>query len=326
MKDVQMDDTPVAAAPVSERAQPTRRPRPLSLKSRQALWGYIFILPWLLGFLLFTAGPILAVFYLGFTEYSVFSPPSWVGLKNYSKIFADDPLFVTSLGNTLYYVALSVPGQIVLAFFVALLLNSRIRGLGIYRTIFYLPVIVPYVVTSVLFLWILDPQVGILKYFLSGVDLPSPQWFQSETWSKPGIVLLSLWYMGTYMLIFLAGLQGIPEHLYEAADLDGATARQKLFSITIPLMTPTIFFNLINGIINSFQVFTFAYIITKGGPLNSTLFYVLYIYRQAFEFFHMGYASALATILFVLVLGVTVLMFRWSRSWVFYEAGGDRAF
>lgn len=326
MKDVQMDDTPVAAAPVSERAQPTRRPRPLSLKSRQALWGYIFILPWLLGFLLFTAGPILAVFYLGFTEYSVFSPPSWVGLKNYSKIFADDPLFVTSLSNTLYYVALSVPGQIVLAFFVALLLNSRIRGLGIYRTIFYLPVIVPYVVTSVLFLWILDPQVGILKYFLSGVDLPSPQWFQSETWSKPGIVLLSLWYMGTYMLIFLAGLQGIPEHLYEAADLDGATARQKLFSITIPLMTPTIFFNLINGIINSFQVFTFAYIITKGGPLNSTLFYVLYIYRQAFEFFHMGYASALATILFVLVLGVTVLMFRWSRSWVFYEAGGDRAF
>ncbi|HBY97920.1 MAG TPA: ABC transporter permease [Chloroflexi bacterium] len=321
-----MDDTPVAAASVSERAQPTRRPRPLSLKSRQALWGYIFILPWLLGFLLFTAGPILAVFYLGFTEYSVFSPPSWVGLKNYSKIFADDPLFVTSLGNTLYYVALSVPGQIVLAFFVALLLNSRIRGLGIYRTIFYLPVIVPYVVTSVLFLWILDPQVGILKYFLSGVGLPSPQWFQSETWSKPGIVLLSLWYMGTYMLIFLAGLQGIPEHLYEAADLDGATARQKLFSITIPLMTPTIFFNLINGIINSFQVFTFAYIITKGGPLNSTLFYVLYIYRQAFEFFHMGYASALATILFVLVLGVTVLMFRWSRSWVFYEAGGDRAF
>lgn len=325
MKDLKIREQPVVSS-VDELARSTHVSGRLSLKQRQAIWGYLFVLPWLLGFLMFIAGPILSVFYLGFTEYSVFAPPEWVGLKNYTKIVTDDPLFIKSLGNTLFYVSLSVPGQIVFAFVVALFLNSRIRGLAIYRTIYYLPVIVPYVVTSVLFLWILDPQVGILKYVLDSVGLPSPRWFQSETWSKPGIVLLSLWYMGTYMLIFLAGLQGIPEHLYEAADLDGARPLQKLFSITIPLMTPTIFFNLIIGIINSFQVFTFAYIITKGGPLNSTLFYVLYIYRQAFEFFQMGYAAALATILFLVVLGVTLLVFRWSRSWVFYEAGGDRAF
>lgn len=324
MKDMEIQEDPVLGA-TQQMTWRDRLSLRLTLKQRQTIWGYIFVSPWILGFLIFTAGPILSVFYLGFTEYSVFAPPEWVGLKNYVEIFTDDHLFFKSLGNTAYYVALAVPGQIFLAFIVALLLNTRIRGLSIYRTIYYLPVIVPYVVSSVLFMWILDSQVGILKYVLSSGGLPSPRWFQSETWSKPGVVVLSLWYMGTYMLIFLAGLQGIPEHLYEAAELDGAGPFQKLFSVTIPLMTPTIFFNLIIGLINSFQVFTFAYIITKGGPLNSTLFYVLYIYRQAFEFFQMGYASALATILFIVVLVVTILVFRSSRSWVFYEAG-ERAF
>ncbi|MCC6174947.1 MAG: sugar ABC transporter permease [Chloroflexi bacterium] len=303
---------PSVAAPASR----------FSLSQREALWGYLFISPWLFGFLLFSLIPIGAVIYLSFTEYSVFDTPRWVGLRNYQKIFTGDPLFWTSLYNTVYYVLLAVPGQVIVGFVVALGLNQKIRGLVLLRAAYYLPVLIPYVVSSVLFVWILDPQVGVLRYLLGLVGVPSPQWLQSEQWAKPAIVLLTIWHMGGYMLIYLAGLQGIPQHLYEAADIDGAGSWSKLRNVTIPMLTPTIFFNLIVGIINSFQVFTLAYIMTKGGPLNSTLFYVLYIYRQAFEFFQMGYASALATILFVVVLIVTMAVFHWSRTWVYYE-GAD---
>ena len=297
----------------------TARPARLSLAQREAIWGYVFISPWLFGFLIFSLIPIGAVIYLGFTEYSVFESPKWIGLRNYQKIFGGDPLFWTSLYNTVYYVLLAVPGQVVIGFLVALALNQKVRGLTFFRAAYYLPVLIPYVVSSILFVWILDPQVGVLRYALGLVGIPSPQWLQSEQWAKPAIVLLTIWHMGGYMLIYLAGLQGIPQHLYEAAEIDGAGPWSKLWNVTIPMLTPTIFFNLIIGIINSFQVFTLAYIMTKGGPLNSTLFYVLYIYRQAFEFFQMGYAAALATILFAVVLTVTVIVFRWSRSWVYYE-------
>jgi len=300
--------------------------RRLSLRIRHWLWGYVFISPWLIGFLVFSAGPILAIFYLSFTEYSVFAPPQWLGLRNYAKLFTDDALFPTSLYNTAYYVALAVPGQMLVAFVAALLLNIRVRGLTVFRTVYYMPVLVPYVVSSVVFVWLMDPQVGILKYMLSVVGVVSPDFLHSEAWAKPAIAFLSFWGMGGTMLIFLAGLQGIPDHLYEVAEIDGAGALAKLRHVTIPLMTPTILFNLIMGIIGSFQVFTFAYIMTRGGPLNSTLFYVLYIYRHAFEFFRMGYAAALAAILFLCVLAVTVIIFRWSRSWVYYEgvAPGER--
>ncbi len=288
---------------------------------REALWGYFFVSPFIIGFALFSAFPILAVLYLGFTEYSVFEAPKWVGLKNYIKIFTDDRLFWTTLWNTTYYVLLAVPGQMLLGFGAALLLNQKVRWLTFWRSAFYLPVVVPYIVSSILFVWILEPQVGVLKFALDQVGIPSPQWLQSEVWAKPAIVLLSLWHMGSYMLIFLAGLQGIPEHLYEAADLDGAGPLTKLRHVTIPMLTPTILFNLVVGIINSFQVFTFAYVMTKGGPLNSTLFYVYYIYQRAFQFFETGYASALATILFVVVLLVTLAIFKWSNRWVYYEGG-----
>ncbi len=304
------------ALPVS--ATPQRRTA-RSLGAREALWGYLFITPWIVGFLAFSAIPILAVLYFGFTEYSVFESSTWVGLDNYQKIFTDDRLFRTSLSNTAFYVLMAVPGQMIIGFVVALMLNTNVRGQAFFRTLFYLPVVVPYVVSSLLFVWILDPQVGVLKYVLEGIGLSSPNWLQSTTWSKPAIALLTLWNMGNYMLIYLAGLQGIPEHLYEAANIDGAGWWSKLRNVTIPMMTPTIFFNLIVGIINTFQVFTFAYIMTKGGPLNSTLFYVLYIYQQAFEYFEMGYASALASILFVVVLVVTVVIFRLSQRWVYYE-------
>ena len=288
---------------------------------REALWGYFFVSPFIIGFALFSAFPILAVLYLGFTEYSVFEAPKWVGLKNYIKIFTDDRLFWTTLWNTTHYVLLAVPGQMLLGFGAALLLNQKVRWLTFWRSAFYLPVVVPYIVSSILFVWILEPQVGVLKFALDQVGIPSPQWLQSEVWAKPAIVLLSLWHMGSYMLIFLAGLQGIPEHLYEAADLDGAGPLTKLRHVTIPMLTPTILFNLVVGIINSFQVFTFAYVMTKGGPLNSTLFYVYYIYQRAFQFFETGYASALATILFVVVLLVTLAIFKWSNRWVYYEGG-----
>jgi multiple sugar transport system permease protein len=298
-----------------------QRARGLSIGQREALWGYFFVSPFIVGFALFSAFPILAVLYLGFTDYSGFEAPNWVGLKNYLKIFTDDRLFWTTLWNTTYYVLLAVPVQMLLGFGAALLLNQKVRWLAFWRSAFYLPVIVPYIVSSILFVWILEPQVGVLKFALDQVGIPSPQWLQSEVWAKPAIVLLSVWHMGSYMLIFLAGLQGIPEHLYEAADLDGAGPLTKLRHVTIPMLTPTILFNLVVGIINSFQVFTFAYVMTKGGPLNSTLFYVYYIYQRAFQFFEMGYASALATILFVVVLLVTLGIFKWSNRWVYYEGG-----
>lgn len=301
--------------------------RRLSIRRREALWGYVFILPWVVGFLAFNAYPILSAFYLGFTEYSVLEPPKWVGLRNYVEIFTEDRLFRTSLYNTTYYVLLAVPGQLLLGLGSALLLNQKIKGQAFWRTTFYLPVVVPYVVSSILFVWILNSQFGALKYALDLMSLPSPDWFQSDVWAKPAIVLLSLWHMGSYMLIFLAGLQAIPDHLYEAASLDGAGIWRRLINITMPMLTPALLFNLIVGVINSFQVFTFAYVMTQGGPLNSTTFYVYYIYRRAFEFFEMGYASALATILFVVVMLVTVGLFKWSNRWVYYEgatpAGGS---
>lgn len=311
---------------VAPLAFPRSAPRRLSIGRREALWGYLFIFPWVVGFLAFSAYPILSVFYLGFTEYSVLESPEWVGLQNYAQILTEDRLFRTSLYNTVYYVALSVPGQLLLGLGSALLLNQKVRGHAFWRTAFYLPVMVPYVVSSILFVWILDPRLGVLQYGLSLVGLASPEWFQSEVWSKPAIVLLSLWHMGSYMVIFLAGLQAIPGHLYEAASLDGAGRWRQLRDITAPMLTPAILFNLVVGVINSFQVFTFAYVMTRGGPLNSTTFYVYYIYRRAFEFFEMGYAAALASILFVVVMLLTLGLFRWSNRWVYYEgattAGG----
>lgn len=291
----------------------------LSSRTRRALWGYFFILPWVVGFAVFSLGPILAVFGLSLTHYQVFSPPTWAGLSNYREILFEDELFWVSLYNSVYYVGIGVPLQLALAFVAALLLNTKIRGVSIYRTVYYLPMVVPPVAHSLLFMWLLHPQLGVLKQMLGWVGLPSPLWLQSEVWSKPAMIVLHLWHIGGSMLIFLAGLQGISEHLYEAARIDGADGWRELTKITMPLMTPSILFNLVTGIISSFQVFASAFIMTKGGPLNSTLFYVLYLYRNAFTFFKMGYASALAVILFILVLACSLFVFRTSGRWVHYE-------
>ncbi|MFN8523495.1 MAG: sugar ABC transporter permease [Chloroflexota bacterium] len=293
--------------------------RRMSLARREALYGYAFISPWILGLLAFTAGPLLAVFYLSLTEYPILSEPTWVGTRNYERIFTDDPQFATSLVNTIVYVGIRVPVHLSLAFVLALLLNRTVRGIGIFRTAIYLPSMIPIVAMSVIWRILLDPRTGYVNYFGALLGLPEINWLTSETWVKPVVVFVSLWHVGVPMIIFLAGLGGIPEQLYEAAEIDGATPWQKLLNVTIPLMTPVILYNVIIDIINSFQVFAYAFILTRGGPNDATLFYVLYIYRQAFQFFQMGYASALSAILFVIVLALTIVVMRSSQSWVHYE-------
>lgn len=299
----------------------TRWWRNFPLSKRQAITGYLFISPWFLGLLLFTLFPILAVFYLSFTRYGVFDPPKWVGLSNYVRIFTDDRFFNISLGNTLYYVLVRVPVGIIAAFLLALGLNSSVRGVTIFRTLFYVPSIVPQVAGVLLFVWLFRPQTGLVNFALHLLGIQGPNWLGRPEWAKPAIIIMSMWGIGGSMIIYLAGLQAIPEQQYEAAEIDGANIWQRFWAVTVPMMTPTIFFNLIMGIIGTFQVFATAYVATQGGPMNATLFYMLYLYRTGFQDFKMGYASALAWILFLLVLALTLVIFRSSASWVYYETG-----
>ncbi len=312
---------------VSNNMTRTGRLKMTRLQRREAMLGYLFIVPWLLGFLLFVLGPFLASLYLSFTTYSILQPGKWIGADNYVRALSgDDRLFWKSLGNTAYYVLGSVPLRIVLGFLLALLLNAKVRGLTAWRTIFYVPSVVPIVATSIIWVYLLNPRFGLINYGLSLFGLDGPPWLTSPVWSKPALILMSTTWVGVTMLIFLAGLQGIPQHLYEAADLDGANRWRKLWHITIPLITPTLYFNIIINLINGFQVFTQVLIMTSGvggsaagGPLNSTRVYMLHLFNFAFRDFQMGYASALAWILFVIVLLLTIFMVKTSDRWVFYE-------
>jgi multiple sugar transport system permease protein len=288
------------------------RPRPATL------WGYLFISPWLLGFALFYLIPLGAIVAFSFTRYSLLGSPRWIGADNYTRMIEDER-FWAALYNTAYYVALRVPIHVLLAFALALLVNRRARGMHLARTVLYLPTVVPVVATAAVWGWILHPRLGIMRFALEALGLPAPIWLASEVWAKPAIVVMSLWPLGAMMVIFLAGLQDIPEHLYEAAEIDGAGPLRRLLVITVPMMTPVFLFNLILDLINSFQVFAIAFILTKGGPLESTLFYVLYIFKNAFEYFEMGYASALSVVLFLVTFGFTMLVFRTSNRWVHYE-------
>jgi len=290
--------------------------------------GYLFISPWLIGFFLFTAGPMLASIGISFSSWSMLSAPSWVGLANYERIFTEDPLFLRSLGNTAYYVLFSVPLTIVLALGLALLLNQRLPGIGIFRTIFFLPSITNLVAISILWIWIFNPEVGLLNRALAVAGIDGPLWLQSETWSKPALILMSLWGVGGSMIIFLAALQGVPPELYEAAELDGAGHLRSFFHITLPMISPAMFFSLVMSLIGGFQVFTQAFVMTgttqpgtEGGPNNATLFMVLYLYKKAFQDFQMGYASALAWILFFFILVFTLVQKKLGQRWVYYEAG-----
>ncbi|MGQ9555790.1 MAG: carbohydrate ABC transporter permease [Anaerolineae bacterium] len=282
-------------------------------------WGYIMASPWILGFFLFTIGPMIASAYFSLTKYSVLQPPRFIGLANYSKLFIEDPRFRIALCNTVYFTVFQVPLSIVLALSVAILLNQGLPGERVFRTIYYMPSVVSGVAMSMLWLWLLDPNLGLVNVVLGWLGLRGPLWLQDPQWSKPALILMSMWSIGGGMVIFLAGLQGVPKELYEATMVDGAGWFYTVIHITIPLITPTIFFNLIMGIIGSFQVFTSAYVMTNGGPVNSTLFYVLYLYQTAFRFFEMGYASAMAWVLFFIILTLTLAQFRLAGRWVYYE-------
>ena len=284
----------------------------------KSLEGYVYISPWLIGFLTFTAFPLLSSICISLTEWNLFSAPEFVGFANYSKLFSD-PLFWQALKVTAKYVFTSVPLRLIIGFTLALLLNNNIPGMGVYRTIFYLPTVTSGVAVSLLWLWIFNPEYGILNVILQKFGIIGPAWLMSETWALPAIIIMSLWSVGGSMIIYLAGLQNIPSQLYEAVDIDGGGWLAKVWNVTLPMMTPIVFYNLVMGIIGSFQVFTDAYVMSNGGPHNATLFYVLYLYRNAFQYFEMGYASALAWVLFAIILGFTLLIFKSSPMWVYYE-------
>ena len=292
-----------------------------TLRGREAITFYLFITPWIIGFLLFTVGPIIASLGLSFTDYDIMLPPALVGLGNYQEIL-DDPLFYTSLYNTVYIVALAVPLSMMAAFGLAMLLNQKVRMMAAYRTAYFIPSIVPAVAGAALWLYLLQPQWGLVNGFLESIGIPGPGWLSSEVWSKPAIIMILIWGTGGTMIIYLAGLQDIPVALYEAAEIDGANDWHKFRRITLPLMTPVIFFTLVLGIIGTFQIFAQIFVLTDGmgGPQNSTLVYVMYLYRNAFNFFRMGYASAMAWILFVLILILTWVQFKWASRWVYYES------
>jgi multiple sugar transport system permease protein len=289
-----------------------------SLRRREAITGYLFILPAVLGFLLWTAGPMVYSFWMSLHEWDLLTSPEWVGFGNYQDMW-DDPLFWKSLRVTFYFLFVSVPLFQLISFGVALLLNVRVRGISFFRTAYYLPTIVPLVASSVLWAWVFNSEFGLLNAMLRKFGISKILWLQDPTWAMPALIVMSLWVFGGTMIIYLAGLQGIPQHLYEAAELDGAGEWNKLLNITVPMMSPVIFFNLVLGLIGSLQTFTQAYIITDGGPQNSTLFYALYIYRRAFTDFKMGYASALAWVLFGIVLLFSILVFRSFGRMVYYE-------
>lgn len=295
----------------------------MSSSRREAITFYLCISPWLIGFVAFVLGPMLASFYFSLTDWTLLSPPVWAGLDNYARM-TTDPLVLQSLKITGLFTLAYVPLDLMGGLALALLMNQKVRGISIFRTVYYLPSVISGVAYVVLWMWIFHPSAGLFNTLLAYVGIPGPRWLASPDWALPAIVIMSLWGLGRSMVIYLAGLQGVPAHLYEAAALDGASAWQQFWAITLPLLTPTIFFNLVLSIIGTAQTFTQAFVATNGGPLNATLFYVLYLYRQAFQMFRMGYASALAWALFVIVMVLTLLVVRSGRSWVYYEMSDER--
>jgi multiple sugar transport system permease protein len=290
---------------------------------REAIEAYLCIAPWLIGFLLFIGGPILHSAYLSLTDYSLLAPAEFVGLENYQAL-ARDPLFWLSLKITLIYTAVHVPLAIAGGFALALLLNQNIRFVALWRTVFYLPAVVSGVAVALLWLWVFNPELGLANRFLGLFGLEPVGWLLSTRWALPALIIISLWNVGGGIVIYLAGLQGIPTELYEAAHIDGANGWHRFWSVTVPLMTPVLFFQMVVGMIGAFQVFTNPLVLTNGGPANATLVYVLYFYLNAFSFFKMGYASALAWILFLLALALTIVSFWSSNRWVYYEASERR--
>lgn len=303
------------------------------MRARDACTGYLFAAPWLIGFLGLTLGPMLASLLISLIHWDGISTRTveWAGLENYARA-ASDPDVAKALWNTAYYSFVSVPTGLAVGLGLAMLLNQPLRGIAVFRTIFYMPAVVGGVATIMMWLWIFNPDYGLLNTALykvcsllaaAGIESAAlwtmPKWIFSEAWAMPSLILMSLWGTGSAMLIFLAALQNVPDSLYEAADLDGAGRWTKFRFVTVPQISPALFFNLVMGVVGSFQVFTQAFLMTDGGPNKATLFYVLYLYNKAFSDFELGYASALAWILFTIIVGITALVFRSSQLWVYYE-------
>jgi multiple sugar transport system permease protein len=288
-------------------------------RRRENLMGWLFVSPWLLGFLAFTLWPFVQSLYLSFTRYNIVTPAKWVGVANYRMLLTEDERFWKSAVVTLKFAAISVPLAIVAGVILALLLNTEVKGIAWFRTIFYLPSIVPTVATSVVFIWLLNPNIGLINRLLGVFGVQGPAWLNTSPWAFYSLLLMAMWGVGGSMVIYLAGLKDIPGFLYEAATLDGASPLQKLTKVTLPMLTPVIFFNLVMGIIGSFQYFTQAYVMTpNGGPDDSTLFYSLYLYQRAWKYLDMGYASAMAWMLFLVIVVLTTLVFRTQKRWVHY--------
>lgn len=296
----------------------------LTNKQKESITGYLFFLPALINLVFLLGIPILYALYISFTDYNLYNEMTFVGLQNYRNLF-NDRLFFKSLGNTLFHVVWSIPINTVLGISLALLLNNdHLKGLKIFRTTFLLPTVVSGVAVTLLWQWILDPNFGLINSFLAMIGINGPGWLTDSAWSKPSIILMNAWSVGGTMMIYLAGLQGIPKTLYDSATIDGAGSFRRFWHVTVPMLSPTIFFNMITGSIGAFQVFTEAYIMTGGGPNNSTLYYAYHLYNKAFADLQMGYASAMGWILMLITLVLTLIAIRISTKYIYYEGDANK--
>ncbi|MGI6366997.1 MAG: carbohydrate ABC transporter permease [Anaerolineae bacterium] len=303
---------------------PQKRRRMSKLERSDFTWGVIFASPWIIGFLALTGWPILSSIYYSFTQYSVLSASRWVGFSNYRELFMVDDVFRRSLGNSAYFAVFFVPLAIACAITIAILLNQKIHGQTVYRTIYFLPVLVPDVALSILWLWMLNPQVGLVNTIIwKFFHVQGPGWVADPKWSKPAVILMSLWTIGRSVVIYLAALQDVPQDLYDAGAVDGTNWWQRIRHVTLPMISSVIFFTLITSMIGALQMFTVPYIMSQGDgrPAQSLMFYAMALYRNAFVYFKMGYACAMAWVLFIIVMFFTLLTFRSSGRWVYYAGG-----
>jgi multiple sugar transport system permease protein len=288
--------------------------------TRNIVNGLLFASPWLLGLILFWIYPILASVYYSFTDFNALQTPRWVGFANYSELFVKDDRFWIAVYNTFYFAGLSIPLAIITAFGLAVMLNAKIKGQVLYRTVYFLPVLVPEVALSLVWVYLFTPATGLVNIPFDWIGIKGPCWLACETWSRPTLVLLALWIIGQQVVLYLAGLQDVPQELYDAASVDGANPAQRFWNVTVPFVTPVIFFHLVTSVIGAFQFFTIPYVMTGGTgfPANSLLLYSIWLYKNAFQYFRMGYASALAWLLFVTILAITLIIFGTARRWVYY--------
>lgn len=317
--------TTVASAPSTRAAPRPPKKRMSAMARREAITGLLWVQAWFIGFVLFTLGPIVAAAYLSFTEWNGVGSPKWVGLGNYSELFTDDPLFWQSLKVTGVFAVLYLPLSLLIGFGMALLMNQKLRGVTVFRTIYYLPSVLSGVAVAVLWGFVFHRDYGVLNYFLSWFGIDPVPWLQDPHWVIPALVIMQLWGIGGSVIIYLGGLQGIPTELYEVARIDGAGWWATLRTVTLPMMSPVIFFQLVLGVIATLQIFTQAYVLTGGGPDYASFFYAINIYQRAFVELRLGYACALSVVLALIIIAITGIIFKTSRSWVYYAGEKEKS-